>query len=373
MTVRMNPRPSCHPQVSYRLAKRRQIFECRRRTADCSLIFATCGIALMIVENELTAAKVYNTGSISSHVIKFFILVSTCLLLGTIVIYHGLEIKMFMIDNSCEDWRLAVDIGRVWRICVELLVCAICPIPGNFAVASARHADDGNGTDVPPLSVDVFLSIAMFGRLYLIFRAMLLHSRLYTDTASRSIGALNRIKFTTGFILKTLTTARPGTVLLVFTLCFWTVAAWIMNRVAELSYAMDDSKKHQNYLNSLWLIAITSLTVGYGDIVPSTYCGRTISGMATSSLVVAVVARKLELSRAEKHVNNFMFDSKLTKQVLRYTVSTQKMHCESFKHDVKSTHCLSSLKHFALVLGLNQSVSRIFESLFDKVNKGISL
>lgn len=33
-------------------------------------------------------------------------------------------------------------------------------------------------------------------------------------------------------------------------------------------------------------------------------------------MVVAVIARKLELSRAEKHVHNFMMDTQLTKQVI---------------------------------------------------------
>uniref|UniRef100_A0A915I9F4 Potassium channel domain-containing protein n=1 Tax=Romanomermis culicivorax TaxID=13658 RepID=A0A915I9F4_ROMCU len=28
--------------------------------------------------------------------------------------------------------------------------------------------------------------------------------------------------------------------------------------------------KFQNYLNTLWLIAVTSLTIGYGDLVPNT-------------------------------------------------------------------------------------------------------
>jgi hypothetical protein len=31
--------------------------------------------------------------------------------------------------------------------------------------------------------------------------------------------------------------------------------------------------------------------------------------------MVAVLARKLELSRAEKHVHNFMMDTQLTKRV----------------------------------------------------------
>lgn len=39
-------------------------------------------------------------------------------------------------------------------------------------------------------------------------------SRLFTDASSRSIGALNRISFNTRFVLKTLMTICPGTVLL---------------------------------------------------------------------------------------------------------------------------------------------------------------
>lgn len=63
--------------------------------------------------------------------------------------------------------------------------------------------------------VDLLLSLPMFLRLYLICRVMLLHSRLFTDASSRSIGALNRISFNTRFVLKTLMTICPGTVLLV--------------------------------------------------------------------------------------------------------------------------------------------------------------
>jgi len=37
-----------------------------------------------------------------------------------------------------------------------------------------------------------------------------------------------------------------------------------------------DPDDYNNILNSLWLVAITFLCVGYGDIVPNTYCGRGI-------------------------------------------------------------------------------------------------
>jgi hypothetical protein len=39
-----------------------------------------------------------------------------------------------------------------------------------------------------------------------------------------------------------------------------------------------------------------------------------IVGAGVSSALIAVISRKLELSRAEKHVNQFMTDSKLTNQ-----------------------------------------------------------
>ena len=43
-------------------------------------------------------------------------------------------------------------------------------------------------------------------------------------------------------------------------------------------------EEHANLLNTMWLIAITFLSVGYGDIVPNTYCGRGIA-VATGMMV----------------------------------------------------------------------------------------
>jgi len=43
-------------------------------------------------------------------------------------------------------------------------------------------------------------------------------------------------------------------------------------------------------------------------------------GCGCTALVVAVLARKLELSRAEKHVHNFMTDNQLMKRVSNDTI-----------------------------------------------------
>ena len=111
----------------------------------------------------------------------------------------------------------------------------------------------------------------------------------------------------------------------------------------------DKQEVTSNFLGAMWLISITFLSIGYGDMVPHTYCGKGVclltgimvsageggsgrggthgschcrhrgglcpQGAGCTALVVAVVARKLELTKAEKHVHNFMMDTQLTKRV----------------------------------------------------------
>ena len=124
-------------------------------------------------------------------------------------------LQLFAVDNCIDDWRIAMSAHRTVQLSIELAVCAIHPLPGAFYFSwtpvESRHGPVSTET-VP---VDLMLSLPMFLRLYLICRVMLLHSRLFTDASSRSIGALNRISFNTRFVLKTLMTICPGTVLLV--------------------------------------------------------------------------------------------------------------------------------------------------------------
>lgn len=54
-----------------------------------------------------------------------------------------------------------------------------------------------------------------------------------------------------------------------------------------------------------------------------------------SSALIAVISRKLELSRAEKHVNNFMADSKLTNQ--RKNAAAAVLQQTWFIHKYKSS------------------------------------
>jgi potassium intermediate/small conductance calcium-activated channel subfamily N len=134
-----------------------------------------------------------------------------------------------MIDNCADDWRIAITWQRIGLILMELAVCAVHPPPGEYYFTwTTKLANQGGRVESVEVPIDVTLSLPMFFRLYLICRVMLLHSKLFTDASSRSIGALNRINFNTRFVLKTLMTICPGTVLMVFMVSLWIIGSWTM-------------------------------------------------------------------------------------------------------------------------------------------------
>ncbi|XP_071887022.1 small conductance calcium-activated potassium channel protein 2 isoform X1 [Anas platyrhynchos] len=345
------PSKKKNQNIGYKLGHRRALFEKRKRLSDYALIFGMFGIVVMVIETELSWGA-YTKESLYSLALKCLISLSTIILLGLIIVYHAREIQLFMVDNGADDWRIAMTYERIFFICLEILVCAIHPIPGNYTFTWTARLAFSYAPSTTTADVDIILSIPMFLRLYLIARVMLLHSKLFTDASSRSIGALNKINFNTRFVMKTLMTICPGTVLLVFSISLWIIAAWTVRACESFLFPSryhDQQDVTSNFLGAMWLISITFLSIGYGDMVPNTYCGKGVclltgimgsllhfstsflhsftvrrlkksclfseEGAGCTALVVAVVARKLELTKAEKHVHNFMMDTQLTKRV----------------------------------------------------------
>lgn len=169
----------------------------------------------MVVENELSAANFYEKTSMPSLFLKSAIMLSTLLLVGSVIKFHVHEVQLFMNANSAEDWRIALTWRRCFQVSMELFACGICPLPLDLTFAWKTIHPDTHEPITNRVPLDVVLSIPMFFRLYWICRVMLLHSRLFTDASSRSIAGLNRVNFNARFILKTLMTLAPGTMLLV--------------------------------------------------------------------------------------------------------------------------------------------------------------
>ncbi|VDM43293.1 unnamed protein product [Toxocara canis] len=303
-----------------RCRMRKQLFIKRNKVCDLSLALALAGLIFVVVDAELTALST-DTNITKRHPISLLLrslcLISTIALMASLVNYHAIEVKIALIDSGADDWRVALTTERLIKLAIELLICAICPLPGTGMMSWPFIHPENRKVTMVDVPVDVILSVPMFLRSYLLCRFMVLHSKQFQDAATRSIAALNRISMDFRFVIKTMMADHPLRVLIVFTVSYWICMSWMFTQCER--YDGRVPAEHY-YLNSMWFIMVTFMSIGYGDIVPNTYCGRTLSittgivGAGVSSALIAVISRKLELSRAEKHVNNFMADSKLTNQ-----------------------------------------------------------
>jgi len=65
--------------------------------------------------------------------------------------------KLFMIDNCADDWRIAMTWHRIGLIALELVICAVHPIPGKYTfIWNTKLANHGarferRSTEVRPL------------------------------------------------------------------------------------------------------------------------------------------------------------------------------------------------------------------------------
>ena len=142
--------------------------------------------------------------------------------------------QLFINDHNQVDWRIAMTSSRVLVITLELVVCSIHPVGTYWKVGLHANTSSSaplcvsNNHNKALLDLELLLSVLMFLRLYLVHRAILLHSKVLLSVSYRSIGSLNNINFTFRFVLKVLMNKHPARTLLVFILFFWLAASWML-------------------------------------------------------------------------------------------------------------------------------------------------
>ena len=92
------------------------------------------GIVLMIIENELTFNRIDHKDTTFSLLLKATITFMTILLVGLVFYYHRIDLSLYCVDNSIDDWRIALTRQKILSIIFEALICLIHPIPGHFLV-----------------------------------------------------------------------------------------------------------------------------------------------------------------------------------------------------------------------------------------------
>ena len=299
--------------VSIRLEQRKKLLIRRRHIVNTEFALVMIGIIAMLVNTELYIQNV----SVKRHkalffIVRFLMSSSTALLLLAIYFYHNTQVKLMKLNKNVNDWRMVVTRTFVFIVCCEFLICAVHPFPGNLIMPF--QTIDGHTKYV---TTDSVLSILMILRLYIVVRFIVVHNKWILSTSMLSFGALNEIEVGTDFFMKCLMRDHPAILVVSIMLTIFVVNSWAM-RTCE-SYFVPDNEQSNAY-NSMWLVAITFLTVGYGDLAPNSYCGRVIAaetgvmGVAITALLVTVITSKFKQTRSERYVHAFMWRVKLEKK-----------------------------------------------------------
>ena len=71
----------------------------------------------------------------------------------TIVMF---PLQLFMIDNCLEDWRIAMTSHRMSLIMLELIICSVHPIPGEYSFTwTTKLANHGGRFETKSVEVSV--------------------------------------------------------------------------------------------------------------------------------------------------------------------------------------------------------------------------
>lgn len=104
---------------------------------------AVVSIIFMIAANELTFNRVEETNTKASWFIKLIITGTTIVLLGLLLYYHHLALKLYSNQNALHHQFVGLTYKKVFLICIELIICVIHPFPRAYP-----------STDPPRLSSD---------------------------------------------------------------------------------------------------------------------------------------------------------------------------------------------------------------------------
>jgi hypothetical protein len=101
---------------------------------DLMCFLGIFGIILMIIECELTFHRVDHKNTTFSLLLKATITFTTIILVGLVFYYHRIDINVYCVDNSIDDWRIALTRKKIFLIILEAFICMIHPIPGHFII-----------------------------------------------------------------------------------------------------------------------------------------------------------------------------------------------------------------------------------------------
>ena len=230
------------------------------------------------------------------------------------ILYHKVEISIFKFDNSVSPELTYISVKTCVKIILELALLLVHP---------NRLYKAESFFNFPSLYFLMLLRIIPF------CRVLIFESLIFGNTKTETVATLNSMNFgclsneSIRLIIRHYMDASSGKILSIVTMMNWLLMAECI-RLAEAREAILEEKMNVynfHFADMFWLVAITYMTIGYGDYSAKTIYGRFfcvwigISGTVASALLVTLMTAKLTMTRRERLLHKVLNSDNIKKEL----------------------------------------------------------
>ena len=322
-----------------------------------------------IKEDNLYTIRITGNSSNTIEALRFITSGTTLIVIILIMVHYEIKKNYLIFKHEISFNSSYFSKNLIIPMIVEILLILI-HTPPFFNDVKIYLYTTGSNSERVPIYLDLFISVFILTRVYLLFKFYANYSKWGGVFASR---VCNECNAKGGFIFTYKAGLKEYPFFSVVLLMILTVLIFGYGlRNSEISFIKNIPEKYfqdwTKITNGFWFMTTNILLIGYGDFYPTTQLGRIIAfvsclwGILLESLLVMAIVNYIKLNQkeelayneVEKHLEVALYKKKALNLIYQFYLSH--MICD----DIQKTHNNSFMKNNLLEGELQIHKKRIF-------------